>query len=58
MTTATPDPAAELADLRAQVATLQRINRWLRDDLKALGKRRDTIRDQAQREMVRAMGER
>lgn len=65
MTTAppqAPDPATALAAalaecdaLRAQVASLHRIVGWLREDVRAAGARRDTIRADAQRDLLRAL---
>lgn len=46
---------AELADLRVQVATLRRLNDYLRSDVKALGQRRDTIRREAEQGLMRAL---
>lgn len=49
---------AENARLREQVACLQRVIGYLRADVRAAAQRRDAIRHEAERDLMRALEER
>lgn len=48
---------AENAELRATIATLRRVIGYLRADNAALGQRRATIRREAERDLMNALGQ-